>query len=168
MGENAEGKYVRGEQRVVRYRSPGDCAMAEKLKKILVVDDDMIIVKLLETMLKVSHYQVLSAATVRSGLEKARREKPQVIVSDVRLCGETGFDLYRELQGSSETDSIPFIFISAFRKDNDSEREEIEKRARPGTIYFLEKPFDPANLVQKIEAALAANLKETRRNEKER
>ncbi|HDL65105.1 MAG TPA: response regulator, partial [Proteobacteria bacterium] len=81
-----------------------------KKKNILILDDDKNIGRLLELILQTSHFAVTRATNIDTALKRIRAKKPEIIISDIMLENESGFDLYWELQKSPETDSIPIIF----------------------------------------------------------
>ncbi len=81
-------------------------------KKILVIDDDLGMIKLLEKWLKVAGRIVLSANTAVAGLIKAREEKPDCILLDIRLPDMDGKQLARQLKTDPQTKGIPIIFIT--------------------------------------------------------
>ena len=122
-------------------------------RKILVLDDDKNIGRLLELILEVSHFTVSRATSVEKALNRVRAKKPDLIISDIMLPVGSGFDLYWELQKSPETNSIPIIFISAYPDQNFAEREKIEAHDGARTL-FLAKLFSPQTLLQAIESVV--------------
>ncbi len=121
-----------------------------KKKNILILDDDKNIGRLLELILQTSHFAVTRATNIDKALKRIRAKKPEIIISDIMLENESGFDLYWELQKSPETDSIPIIFISAYPDQNISGREKIRDQGKAKSL-FLAKLFSPQTLLQAIE-----------------
>ncbi|MEA1928793.1 MAG: response regulator [Candidatus Auribacterota bacterium] len=119
-------------------------------KKILVLDDDKNIGRLLELILQTSHFSVIRSTTVGKALKRVRARQPDLIISDIMLKEESGYDLYWELQKSPVTNSIPFIFISAYPDQNISGREKIATEGK-AKFSFLAKIFSPQTLLQAIE-----------------
>lgn len=86
--------------------------MKTSSKKVLVIDDDVGMIKLLEKWLKVAGRVVTSATTAAEGRLKAADEKPDCILLDVRLPDMDGKDLARRLKTDPATKDIPIIFIT--------------------------------------------------------
>jgi DNA-binding response OmpR family regulator len=119
-------------------------------KNILILDDDKNIGRLVELILKTSHFTVTRATNVDKALKRIKAKKPDIIISDIMLENESGFDLYWELQKSPGTDSIPIIFISAYPDQNISGREKITAQGKAKSL-FLAKLFSPQTLLQAID-----------------
>lgn len=96
-------------------------------KKILVVDDDPVMTKLLEKRLKVDGYDVISALSGSDGIAKAIKEKPALIVLDLMIPDINGVDVTKELKKNDGTKTIPIVFISVtLGVENDKGDEKIE------------------------------------------
>jgi len=119
-------------------------------KNILILDDDKNIGRLLELILQTSRFAVTRATNVEKALKRIQGKIPEIIISDIMLQNETGFDLYWKLQKSPETNSIPFIFISAYPDQNIAGREKISNHGIAKSV-FLAKLFSPQTLLQAIE-----------------
>jgi DNA-binding response OmpR family regulator len=91
------------------------------------------------------HYDVLEAARGDAGLELARAELPDAVVSDIMMPGLDGHALCRALKSDLETDLIPVILLTA-KADRSSRLEGLEG----GADDYLTKPFDPAELLVRI------------------
>jgi CheY-like chemotaxis protein len=85
--------------------------MEEARKKILVIDDDPAVLKILETKLT-SRYYVVSTDKPGQALALARREKPDVVLCDIDMPGMTGGEVAAALSGDRETSAIPFIYLT--------------------------------------------------------
>jgi DNA-binding response OmpR family regulator len=118
-------------------------------KRILVVDDEPHIVKLVGSRLKANGFEVLSAYNGLQALRVAYTEKPDLILLDVRMPDGGGFAVFENLKASEVTCKIPVIFMTA-----DPEQETREKALDMGPEYFLNKPFNPEELLAKIETVL--------------
>ena len=81
-------------------------------RKILVIDDDLGMLRLLEKWLRVDGKMVTVAADAAMGLLKAREETPDCILLDVRLPDKTGLEVARQLNADPDTKDIPVIFIT--------------------------------------------------------
>ena len=118
-------------------------------KKILVVDDDPHIVKLVESRLKANRYDVITAKNGIESLEKANKEKPDLIILDILMPEMDGYQTLRELKESAETKSIPVIMFTA-----KGQSEDVEKSYELGASDYIVKPFTPVTLLEKIHKAL--------------
>lgn len=117
------------------------------MTKILVADDDRLILYTLASGLRDAGYEVIEAEDATRALRLCQEAAPDIALLDVRMPGMSGIDLARHLR--EETD-IPFLFLSAYG-DDETVRQGIEQ----GALGYLVKPLDVAQIVPSIEAALA-------------
>ena len=113
--------------------------------RVLVVDDEAPIRLLCRVNLEAEQMDVLEAADGLSGLEAARRERPDVILLDVMMPGLDGWRVAEELLEDPDTSSIPIVFLTA--------RAELRDQARGldlGGLDYVTKPFNPVELAQTI------------------
>jgi DNA-binding response OmpR family regulator len=115
-------------------------------KRILIVDDDPAVAKLLKMVFVQKNHHVIIAEDGETAIEKVSRESPDLIISDVAMPGIDGFEFYSRLQKNSKTAGIPFIFVSG-RK----EPAEQLKGLRMGAAEYVTKPFDLKTLYQTVE-----------------
>jgi DNA-binding response OmpR family regulator len=113
-------------------------------KKILLVDDERGILKVLSIKLRVSGYDVVTAAGGQEALELIDSASPDVMLLDVIMPGVDGFEVLRKLRPTSQ---LPVIVYSA-RPSN------MQEALRLGANDFLAKPFDVDDLVKRIELLL--------------
>jgi CheY-like chemotaxis protein len=106
-------------------------------KKILIIDDDPIIVKYLQAVFSDNGYETVSATSSMEGLEVVKREKPDLITLDLQMPGEWGPRFYRKLRQDRELRKIPIIVISGIDGDH----------AIKDAVAFVRKPFDPEKVV---------------------
>jgi CheY-like chemotaxis protein len=106
-------------------------------KKILIVDDDPIIVKYLQAVFSDNGYATCNASSSMEGLELVRREMPDLITLDIQMPGEWGPRFYRRLRQDKELREIPVVVISGIDGDH----------AVKDAVAFVKKPFDPEKLV---------------------
>ncbi len=111
-------------------------------KKIVVVDDEPDILKVLVFRLKKLGHQVLSAATGDEALSLIRAQKPDLILLDYRLPDMSGLDIAKRLRADEAFRSTPVILLTA--AINDSIYKELEGTA---VNDCLKKPFDPEELL---------------------
>ena len=121
----------------------------EKPKKILIVDDEADMRVMFSTRLEISNFEVIEAEDGEEGLEKAKKEKPDLIVLDLMLPKINGFEVCRMLKFDDDYKDIPIIVLSALSQQN-----EREKAAQCGADAYFIKPFDLGLLVTKIESLL--------------
>ena len=81
-------------------------------KKILIIEDDKNHIQLLREMLESNKYKILIALNGREGYEKCIREAPDVIILDILLPGESGFDILKKIKEAKTLSSIPVIILS--------------------------------------------------------
>jgi two-component system response regulator VicR len=106
-------------------------------KKILVVDDDENIVKILSLNLRFEGFDVVTAFDGCTAVMQAHRQKPDLILLDIMMPAGDGFSVVEKLRLSTNTFHIPIVFISALPK------EDLELRAtRAGVAHYFSKPFD--------------------------
>jgi DNA-binding response OmpR family regulator len=120
------------------------------MTKILIVDDAPEIEVLMEDILKPLGYEVEAAASADAAWEKIRRARPELILLDIMMTGKNGFDFCRELKNTAFRD-IPVIIVSVKR-----DKADIEKGKQVGADDYVTKPFDPDDLVNKIQKLLHA------------
>ena len=116
--------------------------------KLLVVDDDPDMLRLLSMRLASSNYQVTAVTSAESALTQLEIEHPQLVLSDVRLPGRDGLALFDEIRKRHPT--LPVILLTAHGTIPDA----VEATAR-GVFTYLTKPYDSRELLEKISQALA-------------
>lgn len=107
------------------------------MKKILIVDDEKDVVKLLQTTLVNSGYEVVVAFDGIQAVQSAHREKPDLIILDIVMPAGDGYTVCEKLKESSQTWPIPIIVLTG------KMGEEGRKRAlEGGANFYLTKPYD--------------------------
>ncbi|MCR5833717.1 MAG: diguanylate cyclase [Selenomonadaceae bacterium] len=113
------------------------------MKKILIVDDQEVTREMVAFMLE-SKYETVCAESAAQAMEVYRREKPNMILSDFRMPGMTGYDLQIELQNEFHK-KIPFMFMTADKS------EDVESQSfKNGAMDFIHKPIQPEILLRRI------------------
>lgn len=118
-------------------------------EKILVVDDEEDILELVRYNLAKERYQVISALSGEIALEKAREERPDLILLDLMLPGLDGLTVCRELKHDPLTSSMPIIMLTA-----KGEEADIVVGLELGADDYIVKPFSPRVLQARIKAVL--------------
>ena len=124
-------------------------------KKILVVDDDPDLVDATSMILKAKKYDVSVAYDGVEGLEKARNEKPDLIVLDVMMPKKDGYTLCRELKADPDLSGIPVLLLTAVVANIPTTRFTQQMGMETEADDFIDKPVEPQVLVERIEALLA-------------
>lgn len=114
-------------------------------KKILVVDDEPNIVTLLGGRLRAEGYEVISAGDGTTGLDKARKEKPDLIILDLMLPKMDGYRVCGLLKKDARYSRIPIIIFTA-----KAQEEDIRMGEEVGADAYITKPFEPKALLGKI------------------
>ncbi|MDI4633771.1 response regulator [Pelomonas sp. V22] len=119
--------------------------------KILVVDDDRLVLATLVHGLSQAGYQVIDADNGDDAILLAREHKPELALLDIRMEGMSGFDVAEYLRQSLQT---PFMFLSAF-----ADEATLAQVKQLGAVAYLVKPLDIHQIVPAVEAAFA-NIKQ--------
>jgi len=112
--------------------------------RVLIVDDEVRIVKFLDLKLKASGYEVLTANNGLEALAQVQTQEPDLVVLDVIMPGMDGFETLKQIRVMS---SVPVIILSAVEGNLDK-----IKGLKLGADDYLAKPFNPDELVARIEA----------------
>jgi len=105
---------------------------------LLIVEDDLDILKLLETTLNYSGYRVVTARNGKEGLQAVQREHPAVVIADIMMPTLDGFGFVHRLRLNPETRAIPVVFITATYVT----REDREFALDIGATRFIQKPIE--------------------------
>ena len=111
-------------------------------KKILAVDDERHIVRLVEVNLQRAGYEVVTAYDGREALEKVKAENPDLVVLDVMMPYMDGFEVLKNLKADPVTAEIPVIMLTAKAQDAD-----VFRGWQSGVDCYLTKPFNPMELL---------------------
>ena len=117
--------------------------------RILVVDDEIYIVHILDFSLGMEGYEVLTALDGEQAVEKARAEKPDLIVLDIMMPKLDGYETCKRLKADPETKDVPVILLSAKGRNVDQ-----KVGFEVGADDYITKPFSPRKLVERINAIL--------------
>jgi len=120
------------------------------MKKILLIEDDIVLRENTAELLEFSGYQVETASNGRAGVEVAKKYKPSIIVCDIMMPELDGYGVLELLSKYELTKYIPFIFLSA-----KTERQDIRKGMDLGADDYITKPFNEEELISAIESRIA-------------
>lgn len=122
----------------------------EGAPRVLVVDDDPDIVQAIQIVLEAQDYKVLTAANGEEGLERIRREKPDVVVLDLLMPKKDGFAVVRELKEDPRFKKLPILILSSVREDASRRRYELETGVELDVDDYVEKPVAPVDLIKRV------------------
>jgi len=125
--------------------------------KILLVDDEGLMLVLYKVHLERAGYQLATANSGEEGVELAAREMPDLIVMDVIMQGMSGLAALRALKTNDATKAIPVIIVTA-AADRSLEAARRES-ASGGAARFLSKPISPQQLVAEIQKIVPSQNK---------
>ena len=120
----------------------------DEAKRILVIEDEMDVLKMTVFRLKKAGYDVLTADDGKKGLETVEQERPDFIFLDLNLPVMDGYEVCRELKKDEELKKIPVVILSA---SSDGIKE---KSIEIGADDYIIKPYEPQELLNKIEKFL--------------
>ena len=118
-------------------------------KRVLIVDDERDVVQAVTVRLQVSGFEVLSAFDGVQGFFVAHKEKPDVILLDIRMPGADGLTVAEQLRNSNLTRDIPVIFLTGSPEPSAQERA-----MKTGARFYIKKPYDPEELLDAVGRAL--------------
>lgn len=128
----------------------GIASVRETAARVLIVDDDPNLRMLCAINLQSDGVHVLEAEDGWQGLARARFERPDLVLTDVRMPGLDGYELAESLRRDERTRRIPVIFLSG-----ESDPSQDARAKSLGAVAFLTKPFDPRALSALITQVLA-------------
>ena len=124
--------------------------------KILIVEDDPETRDFATIILELKGYDVVIARNGREGIDQARAEQPDLIVTDLRMPGLNGIDMIRQLRSQPECASVPIVVITA------SQMDHAQQAIRAGASRVLAKPFAPellrASIKELLKTSTPANV----------
>ena len=122
--------------------------MAQR-KKVLIVEDNELNMKLFHDLLEVHGYETLQTRDGREALEMARLHRPDLILMDIQLPEVSGLDVTRWIKADESLKRIPVIAVTAFAMKGDE-----EKIRNGGCEAYIAKPISVTNFLETIERVL--------------
>ncbi len=123
-------------------------------KKILIVDDDPDLVEAVSMILESKNYEVSAAYGGIEGLEKAKKENPDLIVLDVMMPDKDGYAVCKELKADPELSKIPVLLLTAVVSKIPTTRYTQQMGLETEADDYIDKPVEPEVLVKRIETLL--------------
>jgi len=119
------------------------------MSKILLIEDNTEMRENTSEILSFANYQVITAENGMRGVEKAKKENPDLILCDIMMPDMDGYEVLKALGKEVETAGMPFIFLTA-----KADKRDMRKGMNLGADDYLTKPFDEAELIEAIESRL--------------
>lgn len=120
------------------------------MAKVLVVDDDPVILELLRLNFEMEGFDVVSACDGRAGFDQAVAEAPDLVISDIMMPNVDGLEMLQQLRAEPGTAQLPVLLLSAKAQQN-----EVQRGLDLGADDYVTKPFDPLELLDRVNALLA-------------
>jgi len=121
------------------------------MKKVLIVDDNPDVRKIVSKLIQVSGYKALIAKNGMEGMGIVKDDKPDLIILDVVMPKESGVRMYHELKSDDDLKDIPVIMLSAIPKKSFLKSQKVLNEFRgksvPEPYAYIEKPEEPEELV---------------------
>lgn len=125
------------------------------MKRVLIVEDQPDIRKLIRMTLEFGNYELHEAENGQDGWLKAQGLRPDLVLLDVMMPGELdGFQVCRKVKGDRELGTRTRVVMLTAR----GQKSDLEQGAQAGADAYLVKPFSPLELVDKVDDLLAARV----------
>jgi len=125
----------------------------EAVARVLVADDSLVVRSLLRRQLEETGYSVIEAVDGQEALTLCQDKKPEVVLLDVEMPKLDGYDVLRAMRKDPDLTDIPVVFLTAR-----ATTEDVVEGLRLGAHDYLRKPFDPAELLARVSAALRVKV----------
>lgn len=132
------------------------------MKKILLIEDDLVLRENTAELLELSDYDVITAKNGKEGVSFIKSHLPDLVICDIMMPVMDGYEVLKVLSSDDEAKFIPFIFLSAKIK-----RSDIRKGMNLGADDYISKPFTEEEIIGAVESRLAkASILQEYRNNK--
>jgi len=131
-------------------------AAIKSMPRIMIVDDNLELLEELENLLKLGGYDVVGINDSAAAIEAAIKNKPDLILLDLKMSPKSGFQIADEVRHSQILKQIPIVAMTGFF----TEKQHFLMMKLCGIRTSILKPFRPLNLITKIEFALGNRLEE--------
>ena len=119
-------------------------------KTILIIEDDVLNMKLLKSILQLKKFAVLEAKNAEAGIQLAREHKPDMILMDIQLPGIDGVEATKLILNDGELKNIPIIAVSSLAMESDK-----DYAFSAGVREYVTKPIDKKSLMNAIHKYLS-------------
>jgi len=128
--------------------------MAENNAKVLVVDDEPDIIEMLKVLLEDESYEVVTANNGKEVVDKAKEEKPDVIVLYLMMPEMNGFEACEKIKEDPELSDTPVLILTGITRDLSHTRYSRSSGLGLASDDYIDKPVDPDLLLERIAALL--------------
>jgi DNA-binding response OmpR family regulator len=118
-------------------------------KRVLVCDDDPVILRLLQVNLELEGYEVIAGRNGEEAVSLAAENSPDLVILDIMMPRLDGYQACEQIKSNDSTKDIPVVFLSAKAQQSD-----IDKGKEYGVAAYLTKPFDPNELLSVVDRLL--------------
>ena len=125
------------------------------MNRVLVVDDDPMVTRLVRINLEMEDFEVLEVWDGRAALEVLQGNPPELLLLDIMMPQMDGWELLRRLRSDPELSNLPIILLTARVQNMD-----VARGWRMGADGYITKPFNPVELAGALRDVLAATLEE--------
>lgn len=125
-----------------------------KTAKILLIDDDVDFVEVTRTVLESKPYEVIVACEGNEGLQKARKENPDLIILDIIMPVKDGFITAEQLKKDPELSKIPVLMLTSFAAKGSESSIAVSGGLTLETEDYIDKPISPEDLLSRVEKHL--------------
>jgi len=119
------------------------------MTKVLVAEDERDIRELIGHTLRFAGFETVLATNGVEAIEAVERERPDLILLDVRMPKMTGYEVCEKIKENPETRNIPVVFLSAKGQES-----EIKRGIESGAVKYILKPFVPIELIAQIQEVM--------------
>jgi len=117
--------------------------------KVMVIDDEPDIVKLVKISLEMANFEVIEAFSGKEALEKVQKTVPDLFLLDIMMPEMNGYEVCQKLKGEEKTRNVPVVMLTAKGQKGDA-----EQGLKVGADDYIIKPFDPYELGEQIHEML--------------
>lgn len=133
--------------------------MKNAKSSVLIIDDDPDDIELVKMALDGEGYEILVAFNGKEGEERARRDKPNVIILDIMMPVQDGFITCKELKADQELSRIPVLVLTSLKNELTNSRYALNQGLELGSEDYVSKPIDPEILRARIKELLQGCLR---------
>ena len=118
-------------------------------KKILMIEDNVLNMKLVRSLLKIGNYEMLEALDAETGIQLVRRHRPDLILMDIQLPGMDGLRATRIIKDDPDIKNIPVVAVTSYAMQGDD-----VKASEAGCSGYITKPINTKEFLKTIELYL--------------